>query len=188
MCYDGAWPPSLCFPSVFFHRRPSQWQLSEIKMWENKGGSRAQRKPSPAVCSSVLNIKWRPDDLSLCLSSSDTSSLGVTPPMKRLICSQQGLLPVRSGHVSYCPQVDMEQSAVRSRSSHRLSDNSHHVLIFCASLANTFICVAVWIKLPQSVKEIIENMGMRCWIWLCHAKKKNLSKIHILCRRKKNCL
>ena len=51
------------------------------------------RKPSPAVCVSVLNIKRGPDDLSLCLSSSDTSSLGVTSPMKRLICSQRGLLP-----------------------------------------------------------------------------------------------
>lgn len=37
-----------------------------------------------------MNIKRQPDDLSLCLSSSDTSSLGLTSPMKRLICSQQG--------------------------------------------------------------------------------------------------
>lgn len=166
--YNGAWsPPTNAHTHSLPHRcvlPPSQWRLFEIKMWENKGGSRAQRKPSPAVCSSVLNIKWRPDDLSLCLSSSDTSSLGVTPPMKGLICSQQGLLPVKSGerrkerkkkqtlrHVSYCPQVNMEQSAVRRHSSHKLSDNS--VLTLCAIFI--FICVAVCIKRTKSVKEVI---------------------------------
>lgn len=76
--------------SVAANRDQNEGNKEEKK---SRSPSAAQRKPSPAVCVSVLNIKRGPDDLSLCLSSSDTSSLGVTSPMKRLICSQRGLLP-----------------------------------------------------------------------------------------------
>lgn len=113
----------------------SRDQNKEQRTWTSQ--SAAQRKPSPAVCLSVVNIKWRPDDLSLCLSSSDTSSLGVTSPMKRLICSQRGLLPMKSWEKTLRHTSLLSRRVNTSRSAAR--KQLPHSYVFMASRCTDFI-------------------------------------------------